>query len=251
VLQTNLIADIPVFGNEKLATPLPTTEAPESAAAEAFRFVATGIELRQHSASGEPFKSVVVASATLADGKTTVTANTAFAAARSGRRIALIDADFVNPALTRMLAPEDTEAPGLTDVVAGEANLGEIGIDIAGTQTGQITLFRRGTHGTRIPEFFASARAANLIKQLENEYDLVLIDAPPVLRLAHSGTVVRLADRVMIVVAHRSDISVAEELQHYLSVVGVPVLGYVYNFAPLRREMLGRSGSNSRSESAA
>jgi len=251
ILQTGLIADVPVFGNEKLTTSLPTTEAPQSAAAEAFRFVATGIELRQHSATDNPFKSVVVASATLADGKTTVTANTAFAAARSGRRIALVDADFVNPALTRMLVPDGTDGPGLTDVVAGETSLAEVGIDITGAPGGSITLFRRGTHGTRIPEFFASTQAANLIHEIEQEYDLVLIDAPPLLRLAHSGTVVRLADRVMIVVAHRSDISVAEELQRYLSIVGVPVLGYVYNFAPLRREMLGRSGSNGRDETAA
>ncbi len=249
VLQTGLIADVPVFGEERLTTPLPTTEAPNSAAAEAFRFVATGIELRQHSASDNPFKSVVVASATLADGKTTVTANTAFASARTGRRVALIDADFVNPALTRMLAPDSVDEPGLTDVVAGEATLDEVGQEIHGTQGGSVTLFKRGSHGTRIPEFFASTQAANLISEIEDRFDLVLIDAPPVLRLAHSGTVVRLADRVMIVVAHRSDISVAEELERYLSVLGVPVLGYVYNFAPLRREMLGRSGSNSRKES--
>ena len=90
-----------------------------------------------------------------------------------------------------------------------------------------------------------------MIQQIEDQYDLVLIDAPPVLRLAHSGTVVRLADRVMIVVAHRSDITVAEELQRYLNVVGVPVLGYVYNFAPLRREMLGRSGSSTPGDESA
>jgi Mrp family chromosome partitioning ATPase len=251
VLQTGLIADVPVFGEERLSTPLPTKEAPQSAAAEAFRFVATGIELRQHSSSDNPFKSVVVASATLADGKTTVTANTAFASARAGRRVALIDADFVNPALTRMLAPDNVDDPGLTDVIAGEATLDEIGQEIQGAPGGSITLFKRGTHGTRIPEFFASTQAANLIREIQDRFELVLIDAPPVLRLAHSGTVVRLADRVMIVVGHRSDIAVAEELQRYLSVLGVPVLGYVYNFAPLRREMLGRSGSNSRNEPAA
>jgi len=250
VLQSGLIADVPVFGDERLSTLLPTTEAPQSAAAEAFRFVATGIELRQHGAGSDPFKSVVVASATLADGKTTVTANTAFAAARGGRRVALVDADFVNPALTRLLAPEDTDGPGLTDVIAGEVSLDDVSEEISGAPGGSITLFKRGTHGTRIPEFFASTQAANLIHEIEDRFDLVLIDAPPVLRLAHSGTIVRLADRVMIVVAHRSDISVAEELQRYLSVVGVPVLGYVYNFAPLRREMLGRSGSNSRDDTA-
>ncbi|MCP3995512.1 MAG: AAA family ATPase, partial [bacterium] len=243
VLQTGLIADIPIFGEERLTTPLPTAEAPHSASAESFRFVATGIQLRQHSATDNPFKTVVVASATLADGKTTVIANTAIAAARSGRRVALIDADFVDPSLTRLLAPEAPDAPGLTDVVAGETNLSSVGRSISGAQGGSVTLFSRGTHGTRIPEFFASAQAAAIIEEIESEYDLVLIDAPPVLRLAHSGTVVRLADRVMIVVAHRSDIDVAAELQSYLSVVGVPILGYVYNFAPLRREMLARGGS--------
>ena len=251
VLQTGLIADVPVFGDERLTTTLPTTEAPQSAAAEAFRFVATGIQLRQHSSGDKPFKTVVVASATLADGTTTVTANTAFAAAMSGRRVALIDADFVNPALTRMLAPESPNGPGLTDVVAGEAKLGKVGQPIAGAQGGSITLYKRGTHGTRLPEFFASAGAAELIRKIEANHDLVLIDAPPVLRLAHSGTVVRLADRVMIVLAHRSDIAVAEELQRYLSVVGVPVLGYVYNFAPLRREMLGRGGSTNAGDESA
>ncbi len=251
VLQAGLIADVPVFGDERLATTLPTKEAPQSAAAESFRFVATGIELRQHGAADDPFKTVVVASATLADGKTTVTANTAFAAARAGRRVALIDADFVNPALTRMLSPENADGPGLTDVVAGEASLEEVAEPIEGALSGTITLFKRGAHGTRIPEFFASAQAAHVIREIEDQYDLVLIDAPPVLRLAHSGTVVRLADRVMIVVAHRSDITVAEELQRYLNVVGVPVLGYVYNFAPLRREMLGRGGSTAPGDESA
>lgn len=243
VLQTGLIADIPMFADERLSTLLPATEAPQSASAEAFRFVATGIELRQHSVSGDPFKSVVVASATLADGKTTVTANTAFAAARTGRRIAVVDADFVNPSLTRLISPDNLNGPGLTDVIADETTLADVGEEIAGTQSGSITLFKRGRGATRIPEFFASARAADLIRELEDEFDLVLIDAPPVLRLAHSGSVLRLADRVVVVVAHRSDIAMAEELQRYLSVVGVPVLGYVYNFAPLRREMLGRGGS--------
>lgn len=245
ILRTGLIADIPVFGDERLTTTLPAMEAPQSASAESFRFVATGIQLRQHSAEENPFKSVVVASATLADGKTTVTANTAFAAARSGRKVALIDADFVNPALTTLLAPDSLDEMGLSDVATREAPLSEVGREIQGAGSGSLTLFTRGTHGTRTPEFFASVRAASIIKKIESKFDLVLVDAPPVLRLAHSGTVVRLADRVLIVVAHRSDIAVADELRSYLDVVGVPSLGYVYNFAPLRREMLGRGGSMS------
>ncbi len=245
VLHTGLIADVPTFGEERLTTNLPTRDAPQSVSAEAFRFVATGIELRQHTSDGDPFKTVVVASATLAEGKTTVTANTAYAAARAGRRVAVVDADFVNPALTQALLQAEVDGPGLTDLVAGEATLEEAGVSVEGAVGGSITLFRRGSKGTRNPEFFASPEARRVMSEIEENFDLVLIDAPPLLRLAHSGNVVRQGDRVMIVVAHRGDISVAEELQRYLDVVGVPLLGYVYNLAPLRREMLGRESSAS------
>jgi len=244
ILGTSLISDVPIFGEERLPTALPSRDAPMSAAAEAFRFVATGIRLRQYEGNSESrFSTVVVASATLADGKTTVAANTAFAAARGGSRVAMIDADFVNPALTTMLLPESTAHSGLTDVAAGEVDLNSAGIEVNSTAGQTVTLFTRGTMAERIPDFFATEAAVNIVRAISKEFDLIVIDSPPVLRLAHGGSVVRLADRVLVVVAHRSNISLAEELERYLAVVGVPMLGYVYNFAPLRSEMLSRGGS--------
>ena len=192
------------------------------------------------------FKTVVVASATLADGKSTVTANTAFAAARGGERVAVVDADYINPALTRVLTPEELTEAGLTDVAAGEASLDDVAATITGADGTAVDLFRPGSLASQMPNFFGSARAGELIDELEEDYDLVLVDAPPVLRLAHGSTVVRVGQQVLVVVAHKSDISMAEELQQYLAVVGVPVLGYVYNFAPLRRALQGRSGSGTK-----
>ncbi len=247
VLRTGLISDVPVFGDERLTTALPATDAPESVAAESFRFVATGIALRQHPTEDvAAFKTVVVASATLADGKSTVTANTAFAAARGGERVAVVDADYINPALTRLLTPEELTEAGLTDVAAGEASLDDVAATITGADGTAVDLFRPGSLASEMPNFFGSARAGELIDELEEDYDLVLVDAPPVLRLAHGSTVVRVGQQVLVVVAHKSDISMAEELQQYLAVVGVPVLGYVYNFAPLRRALQGRSGSGTK-----
>lgn len=244
VLNANLISDIPIFGDERLATALPTRDAPSSAAAESFRFVATGIRLRQRAGDGTPqFKTVVVASATLADGKTTVAANTAFAAARDGSRVAIVDADFVNPALTSLLMPTALTAPGLTDVARSDVTLEDVALEAIGVGGESVALFTRGTMTEAIPDFFSTNDASVMLKQLEEHFDLVVVDSPPVLRLAHGGSVVRLAHRVLVVVAHKSDIVLAEELERYLAVVGVPVLGYVYNFAPLRREMLTRGGS--------
>lgn len=244
VLNASLISDIPIFGDERLTTALPTRDAPSSAAAESFRFVATGIRLRQRAGDGTAqFKTVVVASATLADGKTTVAANTAFAAARDGSRVAVVDADFVNPALTRLLLPAGLAAPGLTDVARNDVALEDVALEVIGVGGESVALFTRGTMTEAIPDFFSTNDASAMLKQLEDHFDLVVVDSPPVLRLAHGGSVVRLAHRVLVVVAHKSDIVLAEELERYLGVVGVPVLGYVYNFAPLRREMLTRGGS--------
>lgn len=244
ILNTGLISDIPIFGDERLASALPTRDAPSSAAAESFRFVATGIRLRQGAAGADGgFKTVVVASATLADGKTTVAANAALAAARGGGRVALVDADFVNPSLTNLMMPSSMAAPGLTEVALGEATLEEVAIEVPSAGGANVTLFTRGAFTEDVPDFFSTKAAQEILKDLEQNFDLVIIDSPPVLRLAHGGSVVRLASRVLVVVAHRSDIGLAEELERYLAVVGVPVLGYVYNFAPLRREMLTRGGS--------
>nr|MDJ0923838.1 hypothetical protein [Acidimicrobiia bacterium] len=78
---------------------------------------------------------------------------------------------------------------------------------------------------------------------LSHHYDLVLIDAPPVLSVAYSTTLVRLAERVVVVLAHGQDLHGAQDLGHQLDMIGTQVLGYIYNFAPLRAEMTIAVGS--------
>ena len=93
VLGTGLISDVPIFGEERLPTALPSRDAPTSAAAEAFRFVATGIRLRQYEGnSGAQFRTVVVASATLADDVVPVENSIRFAR-ESSASLLLIDGD--------------------------------------------------------------------------------------------------------------------------------------------------------------
>ena len=78
---------------------------------------------------------------------------------------------------------------------------------------------------------------------MKAKYDLVLIDAPPLLRVAYATTLARLADRGMVVVAHGGDVHVAEELRDQIELVGTQPIGYVYNMAPLRAEMTLSAGS--------
>ena len=92
-------------------------------------------------------------------------------------------------------------------------------------------------------DFFLSPEAAKLFSSAAASYDLVLIDTPPLLRVAYATAIARLADRVMVVVSHNSDMAAASELGRRLDVIGTPLIGYVYNMAPLRSEMTLNVGS--------
>ncbi len=241
VLGTNLIADVPLFAEERLGTELPTVEAPSSVAAESFRFVAAGLAGRPRGSYSDGLVaqsvSVAVVAAAHLEGSTTVTANTGLAAAQAGNRVALIDADFVGQSLTRLLV---TEKPrfGLTDIAPNGADTDAAGQHIATSGLGTLTLFSRGTTMTESADFFASERATAIMDRLHLDYDLVLIDTPPLLRVAYSGSILRLADATLVVVGHGASAPNAAELRERLRTIGTPMIGYVYNRAPLRREMI-------------
>lgn len=241
-----LITDIPHFSQERLRTGLPVTDAPASAAAEAFRFVAAGITVSQVDRAGNGaalFKSVAITSAGIYDGKTTVAANTALAAAREGGRVLVVDADFASEALTGLLLGQVQRPLGMTDVAAGTLGLKDAVIRVTREYTGTVALLTRGTVDISGSDFFASTQAGALFEAAARDFDLILIDAPPLLRVAYATTIVRNADRALIVVAHGTDIGIAEEMRHRLAMIGTQAVGYVYNQAPLRAEMTLGVGS--------
>jgi len=247
VLGTRLLADVPNFRDERVTSMLPVVDAPVSASAESFRFVSASISLQQlwpvNDDGSKNFKTVVSLSAGLFEGKTVVTANTAFAAAREGHKVLLVDADFGNQQLTELILGEGPPQAGMTDVVAGGSTLAKAVVNVPQDSAGSIGLLSRGTAAVRAPDFFSAPATAKLFKQLSTKYDLVLIDAPPILRVAYATTLARLADRAMLVVAHGEDVHAAEELRDQMDMVGIPLIGYVYNLAPLRAEMTVSAGS--------
>jgi Mrp family chromosome partitioning ATPase len=247
VLGVTLLSDVPSFFEERIDTSLPVVEAPASASAESFRFVSAAITLQQErtiaETGGEAFKTVIMTSPTVSEGKTIVTANTAYAAALAGKRVLVLDADLGNPELTRMLQGSVMPPYGLTDVVRGAVTLEEAVETVSMEHAGSVDLLSGGTQDGRPGDLISSPATAALLEHLTEVYDLVLIDGPPLLQVAYSTTLVRLADRALVVVSHGQDIHGAEDLKRSMDMIGTPMLGYVYNQAPLRREMALRAGS--------
>jgi Mrp family chromosome partitioning ATPase len=100
-----------------------------------------------------------------------------------------------------------------------------------------------GFRDVRPPDFFSSPEVAELLEEVGNLYDLVIVDTPPLLRVAYSTAILRRTDRVLVVVSHGSEVEAAEELRRQLDLIDIPLLGYVYNEAPLRSEMTLTAGS--------
>ena len=255
ILGAPFLGEIPEFRDEGIKWELPVQAVPVSASAEAFRFVASALDVQlghrdpaslgggARPASGRrAARSLVVVSGRMGDGKTVVAANTALASARQGNRVLVIDADFGNQRLTAVLSGERA-APGLTDMIEqGMPLMGVVQtLDLSGGAT--IDLLSRGLEAVTAPEFFGSPATQAFLLAVRDEYDLVLIDAPPLLQVAYTSTIVRHTDGVLVVVRHQGDVRAVKEVKERLALLGAEAAGYVYNRAPLRGDMVRAEGS--------
>ena len=108
------------------------------------------------------------------EGKSFVSANLALAFADGGHRTILIDADVRRGVLHRRFTTN--RQPGLVDYLLGEVPMKEI---VQQTAYPRLSFVGCGTRTQRAPEVLGSPQMAELLAQLRGEYDVILIDSPP------------------------------------------------------------------------
>ena len=227
-------------------------DAPFSAAAEAYRFVAGSIARRVGTQpQGSEVESLERGLRTFAfssglpnEGKSIIAANSAIALAREGSEVLVIDADFGDQRLTRLLTGEEApRSKGLTELVSGNAELTEAVTKIDLAEGGTLALLSRGAVHTPAAELLRARAVSTLFAEARKLYDVILVDTPPLLHVAYSSTLLGYVDGAVIVVPHGGSVNVTSELGDRLNLVSTPLLGYVYNAAPLRRRFKGTEGS--------
>ena len=256
VLGVPLVAEVPNFRAERIGRELPVWSHPASVSAEAFRFIASAIDIEtepglaaegngtQLVEPGPPLvRCFIVVSPSLEDGKTIVAANTALASVRQGKRVLAIDADFGHQKLSTLLAGEDAPIEGLTDVVERGVPFSDVVHRVPLKEGTTLDLVARGTVAITAPDFFRSSGVGAFFEAVKEEYDLVVIDSPPLLHVAYTSALVRYADRALVVVSHNGNVTPVEELADRLAFLETEVMGYVYNQAPLRDDMTRSGGS--------
>ncbi|NNL48815.1 MAG: CpsD/CapB family tyrosine-protein kinase, partial [Acidimicrobiia bacterium] len=186
---------------------------------------------------------IVVVSAALNDGKSTVVANTAMAAAREGNRVLVVDADFGNQSLTRALVGDIPPPAGLTEAVDSGLPLRQAVTSVPVADGTTLGLLSRGQRPVVAANFFRSAATRVFFESIRDEYDVILIDTPPLLHVAYASSIARFADAAMLVVSHNGSVSDLEEMVDRLNFIGTGSVGYVYNRSPLRADQLLTEGS--------
>jgi capsular exopolysaccharide synthesis family protein len=199
--------------------------APGDAVSEALRTIRAGILL---SSADNPPRVVMISSAMKGEGKTTIVSNLAVTLAQASHRTLMIDADLRVSQLSEIFQP--VEAPtrvGLTDLLTGQAQLNQV---IHRTAVPCLDILPAGSRAPNPAELLGSHAMGHLIHDLQQRYDFVLMDSPPVLPVADGLMLSRLVDSVVLVVRSRAtDRKVAQEARRRLLRVNARVLGVVLN----------------------
>lgn len=228
IFDVPLLGDIPRFGRHITGSNLPIRDDPRSPVSEAFRFAANGIEMALTRQDGN---GVVFLSTLAGQGKTLLIANTALAASRPGKKVLVVDADFGNQELTRMLLG-DASGRGLTELAAEQAMLRDVVRELYVEGFGTVDVLQRGQLDDIAPEFFERESVKRVFRELMQRYDLVLVDAPPLMQVAYTSTIAKMVENAVVVIRKGADFKSAEDLLRRARFIDLEVIGYLYNSGP-------------------
>jgi capsular exopolysaccharide synthesis family protein len=185
-----LLGIIPAAG--EIADPIQLLDEPRSALAEAFRSLRTTL---QFSTSGGVPKSLLVTSSRASEGKSTTALSLAHNFAQLGMRVLLIDADLRKPALHRYLNI-DADV-GLTNYLAGTMVPPDA---FRPTGVRGLTVMPAGPTPPNPAELLVGPKMLSLLTIASQEFDLVIIDGPPVSGLADAPLLASIATGTLLVI---------------------------------------------------
>jgi capsular exopolysaccharide synthesis family protein len=185
---------------------------------EALRSVLLGLRL-QHKQEGR--RTLLVTSAQAKEGKTTVACALAAASAAMGARTVVIDADLRQPRLHKAAALE--RRPGLVDVVAGTVDLSQALVE---DEESRVTFLPVGEAVSDPMTALTSENLRAVLGRLGRSFDLVIVDAPPIIPVADARVLSTLVDSVVVLARWgRSDASVLGYALKLLRDAGADVAG--------------------------
>lgn len=197
-----------------------------------FRFIESYKALRTNVMFALPAKEdvknrkILFTSASPGEGKTTTTANLAVALSETERSVLLIDADMRKPTVHRYFSIESRM--GLSNILSGMNSLEECIQKVEGRPN--LSVIPAGILPPNPSELLGSAAMENMLKELEGNYDYIVIDTPPVNIVTDAISLVRMVDGVVFVISTgRSTYPEVSKAIDMLKFANANIIGAVMN----------------------
>lgn len=199
-----------------------TLSNPRSPISEAYRTLRTNIDF---SSIDDQMQVIVVTSSSPGEGKSTTISNLAVTFAQSERRVVLIDADLRKPTMHHTFGASNRV--GLSSVLTKKNGLDEA---IQDTITPGLSIITAGPIPPNPAEMLSSKRMSELLEQLRSQFDIVLVDTPPLLAVTDAQLIASKSDGVVLVMEYGSvKREAALKAKSHLDKVGSKILGVVLN----------------------
>lgn len=229
-----ILATIPDFfrksksSKEKITSETPVKDNPSSPISEAFRTLCTGVKFIGMQDQDKPLKVVTISSSVTAEGKSTIAANMAIAAAGLGNKVLIIETDLRKPGQKKIWSETKEKLEGLGDLLNSEDPLNYSNYIV--NELENVDIIFAGQNKSNPVALIGSPQMASLLHELRNKYDLIILDAPPVSIAADAQILGRMSDGMLLVVRQgKINTSLLSMTKESLEQAEVKVLGLVPN----------------------
>lgn len=199
----------------------------KSVVSEAYRTLRTNI---QFSSIDKPIKSIVITSSILGEGKSTTSINIAVTMAQSGKKVLLVGCDLRKPSLHRAFIMSNSK--GLTNILVGNEDYKDIVYKAKGVEG--LDVIGSGPIPPNPAELLGSYKMKNFIEEMHEEYDMIILDTPPIGAVTDGAILSTIVDGTILVCSvGESDINAAKRAKDLLDKVNANILGVVLNKVPI------------------
>lgn len=206
---------------------------PKSPISEQYRTIRTNI---QFSSFEKETKTIMVTSPGPSEGKSTTAANLAIVFAQQGKKVLLVDADLRKPAVHYMF--NIVNSIGLTNVLANRMELSNV---IFTTGDRYLHLLTSGPIPPNPSELLASNTMEELMKEMQERYDVVIIDTPPLLTVSDAQIVANICEgSILVLSSGKTEIEHSIKAKELLSSANSSLLGVVLNNKKMKKNKLYR-----------
>ena len=183
------------------------------------------------SSINEELKVICVTSSLPGEGKSRISANLAASFSQNGEKVIIIDCDLRKGHLKKLFNVSEDENQGLSKLLINKEWEKEYRTFIKSTKIQNLSVITAGVYPPNPSELLSSVRFLNLIKKLKHDYDIIILDCPPIEGLSDALVVSSISDKTVLVAKYKSTpLKLLEKSKKALDTVGAKLAGVVLNY---------------------